>query len=94
MLKKLLSKVTKSLKGNPVLTSSRASHFFIYPKDAKRKFTGHTYCVLLHNNKMFHGEALCSDKDQFNKEVGRKLAYERALAAALKNDEYEQTKDL
>ena len=75
-----------------VSKSSRTSHFFIYPKDSHRRPTGHTYCILLHNNKMFHGEALCSDKDQFNKEVGRKLAYERALAAAHKNDEYESSK--
>lgn len=59
-------------------TNSRTSEFFIYPKDIKGKYTGHSIAVLLRNGRMYSGESICSNQDQFEKAVGRELAYFRA----------------
>ena len=72
--------------------SDRTDHFFIYPRDTKGNRTGHTICVLLREGKMFHGVALCSKKDSFEKVVGRELAHIRALEAYNKHLEKEQQK--
>jgi hypothetical protein len=61
--------------------NSRTDHFFIYPKDNRGKHTGHVICVLLRSGRMYEGTALCSKDDQFNKNEGRILAFERAAAA-------------
>lgn len=60
---------------------SRTDHFFIYPRDQKRKRTGHCICVLLREGQMFEGTALCSKVDNFSRKEGRRLAFERAVTA-------------
>lgn len=62
--------------------SNRTDHFFIYPKGTDGHPTGNTICVLLREGKMYHGEAICSDDDQFDKKIGREIAYDRAVEAA------------
>ena len=57
----------------------RSDHYFIYVRDSEGNFTGNTICVMVRENKVFHGEARCSKQDQFSKKEGRLLAYERAL---------------
>lgn len=57
---------------------SRTSHYFIYPRNKEGKRTGQTVCVLLHDNRIFHGISTCSKDDQFCKDTGRNLALERA----------------
>lgn len=59
--------------------------YFIYPRDKRGKLTGHYICVMVHEGKIFHGMALCSVNDSFNKETGRKLAHERALKSIEKH---------
>ena len=59
-------------------TNSRQDHFFIYPSDKDGNYYGMTICVILREGRMYHGEALCSKKDQFQKSVGRKLSLARA----------------
>jgi hypothetical protein len=61
--------------------NSRDDHFFIYPRYEDNTSTGHTYCVILRNGRMYEGSALCSKKDNFQKSLGRALAFERALLA-------------
>lgn len=53
--------------------------YFIYPRDKNGELTGHSICVMMHKGKIFHGQALCSPNDNFNKSLGRKLAHDRAL---------------
>lgn len=65
--------------------NSRTDHFFIYPKDKQGNYTGHVICVLLRNGRMYEGTALCSNEDQFIKNEGRILAFERA-SIAFEND--------
>lgn len=60
---------------------SREDHFFIYPKDPKGKRTGHCICVVLRDGSMYEGTALCSVNDNFSRKEGRKLAFQRAIAA-------------
>ncbi len=60
---------------------SRTDHYFIYCKDHERKYTGSTVCVILREGLMFHGESFCSPKDQFNKKIGRSIAFARAIEA-------------
>jgi hypothetical protein len=62
--------------------SNRTDHFFIYPKGTDGHPTGNAICVLLRDGKMYHGEAVCSDEDQFDKKIGREIAYQRAVEAA------------
>lgn len=57
------------------------SHYYIYPTDKNGNKTGHCICVLLKDNKIFHGSSLCSEEDQFNKSIGRELAEQRANEA-------------
>jgi hypothetical protein len=60
---------------------NRTDHYFVYLYDKRGNRTGHTVCLLLRDGKMFHGESLCADTDQFNKKVGRTIALNRALDA-------------
>jgi hypothetical protein len=55
--------------------------YFHYPKDKRGQYTGHSICMMIRDGQIFHGEALCSDEDNFNKKIGRVLAQERAEAA-------------
>lgn len=64
--------------------TNRSDYYFIYPRNKNGKRTGHCICVLLRENKMFHGEALCSENDQFSKKQGRLLSFERAEAAYMR----------
>lgn len=57
------------------------SQYFIYPRDKNGNLLGITICVLSHDNKVFHGQALCSKEDTFNKKVGREIALARANKA-------------
>ena len=75
------------------MKNSRTDHYFIYCKDYEKKYTGTTICVILREGLMFHGESFCSASDQFNKKIGRQIAYNRAIEAynnykesCLKND--------
>jgi len=57
----------------------------------RHKETNHpvvTVCLIQTNQYLSRGVAICSPKDQFNKEVGRKKARGRAIKAirALKTD--------
>jgi len=69
-------------------TNSRTDHFFIYPQDKNGKHLGVTICVVLRDGRMYHGEALCSENDQFNKKVGRELSFERAIFEYNKDSQY------
>lgn len=60
-------------------------HYYIYPRDKNGNKTGHTICVLQRDGKIFHGESLCSDQDQFQYKVGRELAYQRAVEAYVRH---------
>jgi len=62
---------------------NRKECIFIYPEDKTGKRTGHTICVIYRNGKMYFGESLCADTDQFCKQTGRELAFQRALFAYL-----------
>lgn len=55
--------------------------YYHYPKDKNGKYTKHTICMLVKDGSIYHGESLCSEKDQFVKSIGRKLAHKRALEA-------------
>lgn len=80
----LLSKIVDKLTGaadNAAKDNSRASHYFIYPRNKDGKRTGQTLCVLLHEGKMFHGMSTCSKEDQFCKDTGRKIALIRAQSS-------------
>ena len=60
--------------------AKRDDHYYIYVRDKNgNRITGHTICVLVREGKIFHGTALCSEKDQFCYDTGRKLALEKAL---------------
>lgn len=59
--------------------NSRNDHFFIYPRFEHGDLTGHTYCVLLRDGRMYEGSALCSINDNFEKKRGRALAFQRAI---------------
>lgn len=60
---------------------NRKEHYFIYPRDIRGVRTGHTFCVILREGMMFHGEALCGPKDQFSRKEGRLVAFNRAVEA-------------
>lgn len=60
---------------------NRKDHYFVYIYDKNGKRTGHTICLLLRDGKMFHGESLCANTDQFNKKIGRQIAFNRAMEA-------------
>lgn len=58
-----------------------------YPKNINGSKTGSTLCVLVRDGRIFIGEAILSENDQFSKKTGRKIAkgraeksYERYLA--------------
>ena len=68
--------------------TSRDDHYYIYVRDKNgNRVTGHTICVMVHDGKIFHGTALCSDSDQFSYEKGRELAKEKALASISRFEE-------
>jgi hypothetical protein len=60
--------------------SSDEKVMYIYPKDKFGKPSGHTICVIVKNDRIYTGEALCHSNDQFNKKEGRRLSYFRASA--------------
>lgn len=66
--------------------SDRSDHYFIYVKNKENKHTGITICVMQKDGKLWHGQATCGPKDQFNKATGRQISYERAMY------EYERNK--
>lgn len=49
-----------------------------YTKDKNGKKTGNTICVLIRENRIFFGEAICAKEDQFSKSVGRNTAKKKA----------------
>jgi hypothetical protein len=53
--------------------------YYVYPEDRNEKKTGHCICIIVRDGSAFHGIALCSPEDQFNKKEGRILAYTRAI---------------
>ena len=59
--------------------TNRKDHYFIYLKDKNGNRTGHTICVIIRDNMIFHGITICSASEQFNKKVARQLSFERAL---------------
>lgn len=74
------------------------NHYFIYPEDSKGNKTGHTICILLDKDpktgdpRAYYGIAVCSNRDQFSFDTGRKLSYSRAVEALQKRKEkYEST---
>jgi hypothetical protein len=75
-------------------TNSRTDHFFIYPKDKNGKYLGVTICVVLRDGRMYHGEAICSKNDQFNKSVGRELSFERAIFEYNRDSDYLNSEEL
>lgn len=71
--------------------ANRDDHYYIYVRDKNgNRVTGHTICVLVRDGKIFHGTAICSDKDQFSYETGRKLALEKALGTYNRYEESRQ----
>lgn len=52
---------------------------YVYPKDKKGKKIGNTVAILVKDDMIFIGEAVCSPEDQFNKKIGRELALSRAI---------------
>lgn len=74
-------------------TNSRTDHFFVYPKDKQGNYLGVTICVLLRDGRMYHGEALCSENDQFNKNVGRRLSYDRAYNEYVRDNDFRQIQE-
>lgn len=71
--------------------NSRNNHFFIYPKFENGELTGHTYCVILRDGRMYEGSALCSVKDTFEKARGRALSFQRAILAYERDCEHRGT---
>lgn len=54
-----------------------------------------TICITNIQGKMFHGNSLCSPEDQFNKKIGRDIAYRRAYENTWLNipEEYKKVFD-
>jgi len=52
--------------------------FYYYPRDKKNKRMGHSIAIILKENKVFFGYSHLSDKDKFNKKIGRQIAESRA----------------
>lgn len=54
-----------------------------------------TICIANIQGKMFHGNSLCSPEDQFNKKIGRDIAYRRAYESTWLNipEEYKKAFD-
>lgn len=52
---------------------------YVYPKDKKGKKLGNTIAILVKDDMIFVGEAVCSPEDQFNKRIGRELALARVV---------------
>ena len=42
----------------------------------------HTQCLIIRDNMTFCGYALCSNKDSFSRDTGRKISLARALKAS------------
>jgi len=61
-------------------------HYFIYPKDKRNNKTKQTICILMGVDcngrpRAYYGITSCSNEDQFCYEIGRTLAYNRAIEA-------------
>jgi hypothetical protein len=54
---------------------------YIYSKKANGSTTGVISCVLIAEDKIFTGSAVCSENDKYNHKVGKQLALERAQQA-------------
>ena len=73
-LKNLLSKKQKP-------QDKLSEPFYIYPKDLKGNYTGHSICVIHDGERAYQGISLCSPEDNFDKKVGRQLSLSRAMEA-------------
>lgn len=78
----LVNKIVEFVSGvKAEKSTSRSTHYYIYPRTKDNKRTGQTLCVLLHDGKIFHGMSTCSKDDQFCKDTGRKIALIRAQSS-------------
>ena len=54
--------------------------YYIYVKDKNGKRTGTVICIIEREGLQFHGEAICSEQDQFCRKTGKTISKGRAEA--------------